>query len=107
MRYATENTVGASLKKANLDCLPPAIPTSSTTTMQAQKHRTAVRIDPSKPAEGQKGLMNRWHPDIPAFCSVKPGEVFHVECHDWVGGQIGNNDSSDDIKVRTFTDKLG
>lgn len=68
--------------------------------MQTQKHKTVVSIDPTKPATEQKGLMNRWHPDIPAYCTVKPGEVFNVECHDWVGGQIGNNDSSDDIKVR-------
>ncbi|OJT15102.1 Formamidase [Trametes pubescens] len=37
-------------------------------------------------------------PDIPAFASVKPGEVFTVQCVDWTGAQIGNNDNSDDIK---------
>ncbi|KAH9838647.1 Acetamidase/Formamidase [Rhodofomes roseus] len=44
------------------------------------------------------GLHNRWHPDIPAFATVKPGQVFKLECIDWTGAQIGNNDSSDDIK---------
>ncbi|RXW19802.1 hypothetical protein EST38_g6056 [Candolleomyces aberdarensis] len=37
-------------------------------------------------------------PDIPPFATVKPGEVFKIECHDWTGGQIGNNDTSDDVR---------
>ncbi|KAG7444689.1 Acetamidase/Formamidase [Guyanagaster necrorhizus] len=45
-----------------------------------------------------KGIHNRWHPDIPPFATVKTGEVFKVECIDWTGAQIGNNDSSDDIR---------
>ncbi|EJD06687.1 Acetamidase/Formamidase [Fomitiporia mediterranea MF3/22] len=45
-----------------------------------------------------KALHNRWHPDIPAVVAVKPGEVFKIECIDWTGGQIGNNDNSDDVK---------
>ncbi|KAK0214124.1 Acetamidase Formamidase [Armillaria fumosa] len=45
-----------------------------------------------------KGIHNRWHPEIPPFATVKPGEVFKVECIDWTGAQIGNNDSSDDIR---------
>ncbi|KAH9930082.1 Acetamidase/Formamidase [Fomitopsis serialis] len=44
------------------------------------------------------GLHNRWHPDIPAYATVKPGQVFKLECIDWTGAQIGNNDSSDDIR---------
>ncbi|KAJ7583194.1 Acetamidase Formamidase [Mycena floridula] len=44
------------------------------------------------------GIHNRWHPDIPAFATVKPGEVFKIECVDWTGAQIGNNDNSDDVK---------
>ncbi|BEJ17686.1 hypothetical protein CspHIS471_0610870 [Cutaneotrichosporon sp. HIS471] len=60
--------------------------------------RTVVHVDPFKTEVGQKGLHNRWHPDIPAYCNVKQGEVFKVECHDWTGGQISNNDNSDDIQ---------
>ncbi|KAF8230821.1 Acetamidase/Formamidase [Tricholoma matsutake] len=45
-----------------------------------------------------KGIHNRWHPDIPAFATVKPGETFKVQCVDWTGAQIGNNDFSDDVK---------
>ncbi|EGO24964.1 hypothetical protein SERLADRAFT_370177 [Serpula lacrymans var. lacrymans S7.9] len=45
-----------------------------------------------------EGLHNRWHPDIPAFATVKPGQVFDIHCVDWTGAQIGNNDTSDDIQ---------
>ncbi|KAI0791161.1 Acetamidase Formamidase [Abortiporus biennis] len=61
-------------------------------------HPTLVKVDPFVPADQQKGLHNRWHPDIPPFATVKPGEVFKIECVDWTGAQIGNNDDSDDIK---------
>ncbi|KAL0576093.1 hypothetical protein V5O48_005892 [Marasmius crinis-equi] len=46
----------------------------------------------------RQGVHNRWHPDIPPYATVKPGQVFKIECVDWTGAQIGNNDSSDDIK---------
>ncbi|KAI0926444.1 hypothetical protein AcV5_008906 [Taiwanofungus camphoratus] len=59
---------------------------------------TLVEVDPFTPADQQKGIHNRWHPDIPAYAAVKPGEVFKVQCVDWTGAQIGNNDNSDDIK---------
>ena len=41
---------------------------------------------------------NRWHPDIPAVAEVKPGDVFRVECIDWTDGQIGDNDSANDVR---------
>jgi formamidase len=41
---------------------------------------------------------NRWHPDIPIAVEVKPGEEFRVECREWTDGQIGNNDSANDIR---------
>ncbi|OBZ72564.1 Formamidase [Grifola frondosa] len=59
---------------------------------------TLIEVDPFIPADQQRGLHNRWHPDIPAFATVKPGEVFKIQCVDWTGAQIGNNDCSDDIK---------
>ncbi|KAF9229854.1 Acetamidase/Formamidase, partial [Melanogaster broomeanus] len=37
-------------------------------------------------------------PDIPPVATVKPGEVFNIECIDWTGAQIGNNDCSDDVR---------
>lgn len=50
------------------------------------------------PADQPVPLHNRWHPDIPPVVSVRPGAVFRVECIDWTGGQIGNNDSANDIR---------
>ena len=40
---------------------------------------------------------NRWHPDIPANVTVKPGDVFRVHCREWFDGAIHNDDSADDI----------
>ncbi|BGP14791.1 hypothetical protein JCM10213_001842 [Rhodosporidiobolus nylandii] len=60
-------------------------------------HPTLIDVDPLKPAQGQKGLMNRWHPDIPPFCTVKQNQVFKLACHEWTGGQIKNSDDADDI----------
>ncbi|KAF4613889.1 hypothetical protein D9613_008116 [Agrocybe pediades] len=55
-------------------------------------HPTLISVDPFVPADQQKGLHNRWHPDIPPVATVKPGETFKIECVDWTGAQIGNND---------------
>ncbi|TDB89238.1 acetamidase/formamidase family protein [Actinomadura sp. KC216] len=41
---------------------------------------------------------NRWHPDIPAAATVRPGAEFRVECREWTDGQIGNNDSANDVR---------
>ncbi|KAL9000875.1 MAG: hypothetical protein Q9169_000630 [Polycauliona sp. 2 TL-2023] len=35
---------------------------------------------------------------VPFNGTIKNGEVVKIECVDWTGGQIGNNDSADDIK---------
>ncbi|KAK9381106.1 Acetamidase/Formamidase [Kockiozyma suomiensis] len=59
--------------------------------------RTAIKVDFEKPATAQAGFHNRWHPDIPFAAWAKPGEAFHVECFDWTGGQVKNDDSADDI----------
>ncbi len=60
---------------------------------------TLFRVDLRKsPREQPMPLHNRWHPDIPPVVSVKPGAVFRVECLDWTGGQIRNNDSANDVR---------
>jgi len=60
---------------------------------------TIVKLDFSKKPWEQDGqIHNRWHPDIPMVAMVKPGDEFRVECMDWTGGQIGNNDCADDIR---------
>ncbi|MBA9005846.1 formamidase [Thermomonospora cellulosilytica] len=41
---------------------------------------------------------NRWHPDIPPVATVRPGSEFRVECREWTDGQIGNNDSANDVR---------
>ena len=61
--------------------------------------RTIISVDPSRPPEDQPTrLHNRWHPEIPPVVRVNPGESFRVECIDWTGGQIKNNDSAEDVK---------
>lgn len=59
---------------------------------------TLISIDINKaPAEQNGVLHNRWHPDIPMIRMVKPGAEFRVECVDWTGGQINDDDSARDI----------
>ena len=41
---------------------------------------------------------NRWHPDIPPAAMVRPGDTFRIECKEWTDGQIGNNDSANDVR---------
>lgn len=41
---------------------------------------------------------NRWHPDVPAAATVRPGAEFRVECREWTDSQIGNNDSANDVR---------
>lgn len=61
--------------------------------------KTIFKIDLSKSVfEQEKPLHNRWHPLIPAVASVNQGDIFKVECIDWTGGQISNNDDACDIK---------
>ncbi len=55
-------------------------------------------LDSSKRFTDQKYVgHNRWHPDIPANVTVKPGDVFRVDCREWFDGAIKNDDSADDI----------
>ncbi|KAG5731129.1 Formamidase, partial [Termitomyces sp. T112] len=72
------------------------------TVANSKAYPTLIEVDPfvANPsiAENQKGLHNRWHPDIPAYVTVNPGEIFKVQCVDWTGGQIGNNDYADDVR---------
>jgi formamidase len=59
--------------------------------------RTAQSVDRSIPAADQPYLHNRWHGSIPFASKITPGETVKIECLDWTGGQIGNNDSADDM----------
>lgn len=64
---------------------------------------TLIKIDVSEAPNKQDVLHNRWHPDIPMVAWVKPGSQFRVECVDWTGGQIRDDDSATDIKVVDLT----
>ncbi len=58
-----------------------------------------ISVDVKKsPKDQPVPLHNRWHPDIPMAVSVKPGQVFQVQCLDWTGGQIGDNDNAADVR---------
>jgi formamidase len=64
---------------------------------------TLIKVDVKGSAIEQDVLHNRWHPDIPMVAWVKPGSEFRVECIDWTGGQIANDDSAMDVKVVDLT----
>jgi formamidase len=66
--------------------------------MGKQGLRYAAKVSLDKPASEQECLHNRWHPENPSFATIKPGEAVKIECVDWTGGQIGNNDSADDVR---------
>ena len=34
---------------------------------------------------------------VPSCGTIEDGETVKIECLDWTGGQIGNNDSADDV----------
>jgi formamidase len=60
---------------------------------------TLIHVDPTLAPSAQGGVLhNRWHPDIPMVATVKPGAAFRVECVDWTGGQIVDDDSANDIR---------
>lgn len=59
---------------------------------------TIIKIDlKQSPYENEK-IHNRWHPDIPMAATVKPGSDFIIECYDWTGGQIKNDDDASDVR---------
>lgn len=61
--------------------------------------KTLIKVDINKSPEEQADVLhNRWHPDIPMVAMVKPGDEFRVECIDWTGGQINNDNSANDIR---------
>jgi len=60
--------------------------------------KTIVKIDLSESPYKNPAIHNRWHPDIPMVAWVKPGDEFRVECVDWTGGQIANDNSANDVR---------
>ena len=61
--------------------------------------KTAFHTDLTRPPEAAHiKTMNRWHPDIPMVEMFKPGDEFRVECFDWTGGQIVDDDKANDVR---------
>lgn len=56
------------------------------------------KVDVEGDAATDTFLHNRWHPDVPFAGTIKNGETVKIECVDWTGGQIKNNDSADDVR---------
>ena len=59
---------------------------------------TLIKVDLARSPYENDMIHNRWHPDIPMIATVKPGADFVVECYDWTGGFIKNNDSAEDVR---------
>jgi formamidase len=57
-----------------------------------------ITIDLGESPYSNDMVHNRWHPDIPMVATVKPGDDFIVECYDWTGGQIKNDDNAADVR---------
>ena len=65
---------------------------------------TVFEVDTdASPEEQPDPIVNRWHPDTPPASTVQPGEKFRVECLDWTGGQVNNDDSANDIRDMDLT----
>lgn len=57
-----------------------------------------ISIDRKKSlAEEPQTGHNRWHPDIPAIATVKPGELVEIETRDALDGQVKPGTTSADI----------
>ncbi len=59
---------------------------------------TLIKVDLNQPATENEQIHNRWHPDIPMACWVKPGDDFILETYDWTAGAIKNNDDASDVR---------
>lgn len=59
--------------------------------------RTVISVDPDGEPLRQQHMHTRWHPDIPSVATVEPGEAFKVECMDFTGNSISNDDCADDV----------
>ena len=59
---------------------------------------TIIKVNLNESAYDNDKLHNRWHPDIPMVETVKPGDDFIIECIDWTGGQIKNDDNAADVR---------
>jgi formamidase len=60
---------------------------------------TVFEVDTEASVDEQPSpIVNRWHPDVPPAASFEPGEKVRIECLDWTGNQVVNDDSANDIR---------
>ena len=59
---------------------------------------TIIKVDLKQSPYENECIHNRWHPDIPMVKTVKPGDDFIIECYDWTGGQIADDDNASDVR---------
>lgn len=59
---------------------------------------TLIKVDLASSPYDNEMIHNRWHPDIPMVATVKPGDDFVLECFDWTGGFIKNDESAADVR---------
>jgi formamidase len=59
---------------------------------------TLIKVDLATSAYDNDMVHNRWHPDIPMVATVQPGDDFIIECYDWTGGFIKNDESATDVR---------
>src|ERR1700730_11069259 len=91
-------SAGLALYRSRNPCAP-AHALSSVVDREVVMPKTAFQLNLKKPPEDAAvKTHNRWHPDIPMVETFKPGAEFRVECFDWTGGQIFNDDSANDVR---------
>ena len=59
---------------------------------------TLISVDLAESPLTNEKIHNRWHPDIPIAVWIEPGDEFKIECYDWTGGQIKNDDDAADVR---------
>jgi len=57
-------------------------------------------VDVDSPPDEQPGAnpFNRWHPEIESVVEAEPGDRIRLECLDWTGGQIRDNDDPNEVR---------
>jgi formamidase len=59
---------------------------------------TLIKVDLSQSPYVNDMIHNRWHPDVPMVATVKPGDDFILQCYDWTGGFIKDDESAADMR---------
>ena len=57
-------------------------------------------VDTDRAPDDQPGAnpFNRWHPEIESVVHAEPGDTVRLECLDWTGGQIVDNDNPNEVR---------